>query len=307
MVKITAIVPTHNRAKFLGRCLISLCQQTLDPALYEICVVNNASTDATAEVAAMVAAHCPDRTFVIVEEPKLGLSRARNCGIAATTAPLIAFADDDATMPPEWLEKFVNRFEELGAGVGKIGGEIEPIWETPRPDWITEPMLALLSANAGHGDTAKFCDYPITECNSCYRREALDAVGNFPENLGRVGNSLLSNEGVIDWVIRASDYKLFFDPDIRIKHFIHADRLTPQWFRRRYFWQGVSDYVGIQYLNKRNLGFTDEIRPVLPLDATDWAFVNDPNAVTERMDLHMTKFHWLGFVLTMSGLIRVDG
>jgi glycosyltransferase involved in cell wall biosynthesis len=306
MAQISVVIPTHNRAKFLSQCLISLCQQDLDPALYEICAVNNASTDTTAQVVTTIAEHFPRHKLFLVDEPKLGLSSARNKGIASTHAPLIAFGDDDATMPPDWLARFVKRFDELGPEIGKIGGEIDPVWETPRPAWISKPMLGLLSASAGHGDSAKFCDYPIAECNSAYRREALAVAGNFPEHLGRIGNSLLSNEGVIDWIIRAKGYKLFYDPAIIIRHFIHADRLTPQWFRRRYFWQGVSDYIGIQYLNTHNLGFTDEIRPVLPLEVSDWSFMQDAT-ITEQIDANLAKLRWLGFVLAMTGIIRVEG
>lgn len=306
MIKITAVIPTHNRAKFLGPCLISLCDQDIDPALYEICVVNNGSTDATAQVVEKVKAHFPDRALFMIDEPKLGLSNARNKGIASSHAPLIAFGDDDATMPQDWLSSYVKRFGELGSELGKIGGEIEPIWETPRPNWISEPMLGLLSASAGHGDTAKFCDYPIAECNSCYRREALEAVGCFPEHLGRIGSSLLSNEGVIDWIMRGKGWKLYYDPSITIRHFIHADRLNPAWFRRRYFWQGVSDYAGIIYLNKHGLTFADEIRPVLPLDVTDWKFMQDANNI-ENIDTNLAKLRWLGFTLAMTGVIKADG
>jgi glycosyltransferase involved in cell wall biosynthesis len=303
-MQISVIVPTLNRAKLLGDCLISLCEQSLDPAVYEICIVNNGSTDATLQIFAAVAAHYPRHKLFMIDEPKTGVAHARNRGMAATDAPLIALADDDIIVPPDWLARYAARFEELGPEIGKIGGEIEPLWGAPRPDWISDRMLSMLSAKSGHGDTAKFCDYPIVECNSCYRREALALVGGFPGHLGRVGTSLLSNELVIDWIIRAKGYKLFYDPAICIRHFIHADRLTPSWFRRRYFWQGISDYGGILYLNKHGLGFEDEIRPVLP-DASDWAFINDQNSPpTEPL---LTKLRWLGFVLTMTGVIQIEG
>jgi hypothetical protein len=133
----------------------------------------------------------------------------------------------------------------------------------------------------------------------------LNEIGGFPAHLGRTGKSLLSNEGVIDWITRAKGYKLFYDPANVIRHFIHADRLTPKWFRRRYFWQGVSDYAGIAYLNKHGLGFADQIKPVLPEGAGDWSFVNDAGT-TEKLELNLLKLRWTGFMLAMSGIIEVD-
>jgi len=306
MVQITAVIPTHNRARFLGDCLISLCEQNLDPDLFEICVVNNASTDTTPEIVTTVAGHFPRHKLFMVDEPKLGLSNARNRGIAETRAPLIAFGDDDATMPPDWLARIVARFEELGPELGKLGGEIEPVWGAPRPAWISDRMLTMLTASAGHGKIAKFSDYPIVECNCCYSRKALEAVGGFPPHLDRIGKALLSNGLVIDWIARAKGFKLFYDPAIVIRHFIHADRLNPGWFRRRYFWQGVSDYVGILYLNRHNLDFADEIHPILPDCPADWAFVNDPHS-TADLETNLAKLRWLGFVLTRAGLIQVEG
>ncbi len=305
MVEIAAIIPTHNRAGFLDACLTSLCEQSLDPSRFEICVVDNASTDTTAEVFAGVAKRFPKHKLFMVDETRLGLSRARNKGVASTQAPLIAFGDDDATMPKDWLEKHLARFNELGAEIGKIGGEIEPVWAAPRPAWLSDPMLAMLSASAGHGATAKFSDYPIVECNSCYRRTALVEAGGFPKHLGRIGGNLLSNDLVVDWIIRSKGYKLFYDPGITIRHYIHADRLTPEWFRRRYFWQGISDYAGIRYLNAHGLTFNDEIKPVLPLQVEDWNFMQNPGN-TENLDQNLAKLRWLGFVLTMTGLIQVD-
>ena len=80
-MEISVVVPTRNRAAFLGPCLISLCQQTIDQARFEICVVNNASTDATPEVVTMVAKNFPQHRIFIVDEPVLGASAARNAAV----------------------------------------------------------------------------------------------------------------------------------------------------------------------------------------------------------------------------------
>jgi glycosyltransferase involved in cell wall biosynthesis len=55
MIEVSVNLATHNRADFLGPCLISLCEQSVDPARFEICVVANACTDATPEIDAAIA------------------------------------------------------------------------------------------------------------------------------------------------------------------------------------------------------------------------------------------------------------
>src|SRR3954463_11732371 len=89
--KLSVILPTFNRAASLQQALAALLHQTADPGSYEIVVVDNNSTDGTA---AVVALH-DDPRVRLVTEPRQGLSFARNAGLAASQAPLVAFTDDD--------------------------------------------------------------------------------------------------------------------------------------------------------------------------------------------------------------------
>ena len=68
----------------------------------------------------------PDNKIILAHEPQAGVARARNRGLSVTQAPLIAMGDDDATMPPDWLESYLARFAELGDDVVLIGGEVIP-------------------------------------------------------------------------------------------------------------------------------------------------------------------------------------
>src|SRR5258708_2861125 len=91
---ISLIVCTRNRASSLRGCLQALAAMDVDPLTWELIVVNDASTDHTDEVLQAFAQEMPFRTVVVRnEEP--GLSRARNTGVRASQAPLIAFTDDD--------------------------------------------------------------------------------------------------------------------------------------------------------------------------------------------------------------------
>jgi glycosyltransferase involved in cell wall biosynthesis len=307
MIEISAVIPTRNRATFVERCLQSLCSQTLDPARYEIIMVDNGSTDNTAEIVSAFAARNPDYKIILVSEPQAGVARARNLGFRKAHGALIAMGDDDATMPPDWLERYITRFAEFGEDVVLIGGEVIPDWQAPRPDWLTPRMMGILSAASEIGSQPRFVEPPqnVFEGNCCYRRRALECVGGFPVELGRVGNCLLSGEGYMNMVIARKVGRIFFDPAITIRHTIHADRMNPMWFRRRYFWQGISGYVAHLYYQKSGLSVANQLNLDLPLAMADWAFVNKDTA--EGLETNLNRLEHLGFVLAMSGIIPVEG
>ena len=96
---ISVIVPAYNAAEGLARCLDSLLSQTW-PAL-EVLLVDDGSTDATADIARDYARR--DSRVSVLSQPNGGVSSARNAGLAACRGELIAFADADDWVKPEWL------------------------------------------------------------------------------------------------------------------------------------------------------------------------------------------------------------
>ncbi len=302
MIDISVVIPTRNRAAFLKECLASLCAQTLAPSRYEICVVDNGSTDATADAVAEIKALYPANNIFRVEEPRLGLTMARNTGINSTSAALIAHGDDDATVAPNWLELFVGDMEKLGPDVGKVAGDIVPVWGAPRPAWLTDSLLPLMSASSGLGDKPRFADEGLLEGNSCYRREALMRAGGFPSMLGHKGNSLLSADNAVDLVMLVMGWKLYYDPSILLYHKIHADRLSPSWIRRRYFWQGVSNFAVLSYLRSRGIERREAMSVDMPFDPNEWTFIN--NEAEPPTEAHLRRLLGLGFVLASYGFIQ---
>jgi glycosyltransferase involved in cell wall biosynthesis len=103
---IAVILPVHNREDVLGRAIHSVLDQTL--ADFELIVVDDGSTDSSAAVAQSVA---DPRIRIIELGGNRGGNAARNAGVRAATAPLIAFLDSDDTYLPEKLERVVAEFE----------------------------------------------------------------------------------------------------------------------------------------------------------------------------------------------------
>ena len=103
MPQVSVIIPTHNRSEFLRSAIASVLSQAYQD--FELIVVDDASTDTTAEV---VASFNDERIKFIRHETNQGGSAARNTGIRNSKGDYIAFLDDDDEWLPEKLSKQVQ-------------------------------------------------------------------------------------------------------------------------------------------------------------------------------------------------------
>ncbi len=116
---IAVIVPTRDRPQQLSECLTALAGQTYPRARFEVIVVDDGSVEPLDAVIAGFA----DRLAVrVIRQPRQSAAAARNSGIAATRAAVLAFTDDDCRPAPDWLERLAERFEDgrsrlVGGGV----------------------------------------------------------------------------------------------------------------------------------------------------------------------------------------------
>ena len=95
---LSIILPTYNRVALLRRAVAALLRQTAPSGSYEIVVVDNNCSDGTAELLSRGSA---TRGVRVIHEPRQGLSHARNAGLEAARAPIVAFTDDDVEAAPD--------------------------------------------------------------------------------------------------------------------------------------------------------------------------------------------------------------
>lgn len=98
---ITAVVPVHDRRERIVACVESVVAQSLPPR--EVIVVDDGSSDGTAE--ALAVSSCADRARVVRLPRNLGVSAARNRGVAEASSPWIAFLDSDDRWEPDKLAR----------------------------------------------------------------------------------------------------------------------------------------------------------------------------------------------------------
>ena len=117
---ITVVVCSYNGASRIAGTLQALQgQQTRHH--WELIVVDDGSTDRTAQIAA------EHGVRVVSEGRNLGLSAARNLGIDAARAPIVAFTDDDVVPTPLWVEQLVNAWDRAEPSTLGIGGTTEAL------------------------------------------------------------------------------------------------------------------------------------------------------------------------------------
>src|SRR3954469_13944522 len=132
---LAVVVPTFNRAKQLEPLLERLVSQEPRGVRYEVVIVDNNSKDDTRQVVEAAARADPEQRLRYVFEPRQGVSYARNTGVEHTTAPLIAFLDDDGLPGTDWVWAMKRAFDEHPE-VDCLGGRIKPNWITPPPAWM---------------------------------------------------------------------------------------------------------------------------------------------------------------------------
>ncbi|MEA2626350.1 MAG: hypothetical protein QOD06_2395 [Candidatus Binatota bacterium] len=238
-MKASVIVCTRNRSALLGGSLDSLSRQGFPAGEFEVLVVDNASTDGTAEVVASWQATSSTRSRYLRED-RIGLDHARNRGIAEAAGEIIVFLDDDARADPIWLETLLATFAD--PSVSGAGGPVELLWEGPRPWWLYPGFHKLLAAfDLGH-EACRVEKFPyLIGTNMGFTAETFRHFGGFHPDLDRRGRSLLSH-GDTEFCHRViqGGRIVRYEPRAIVRHVIPPDRQRFSFLIRRSYANGRS-------------------------------------------------------------------
>lgn len=207
-VMVSVIVPTFNRCALLERLLQSLFEQTLSPDLFEILVVNDGSTDATAKIVDTF--QNEHKNLRLLEQANRGPAAARNKAAREARGMYLAFTDDDCVATRNWLENLIKAFNETGA-VGVQG-------RTSTIESACSPLTNQVRNEDG------MCGVPT--CNAGYRKDIFECVGGFDESFPFPHNE----DADFAWRVEKSGPI----PFVREVHMMHPPRLETLW--RRAYW-----------------------------------------------------------------------
>ncbi|WP_204104711.1 MULTISPECIES: glycosyltransferase family 2 protein [Spirulina sp. CCY15215] len=249
---ISAIICTYNRDTYVGAAIDSILAQDLPE--FEVILIDNCSTDRTKAIAAE---RLSDPRFKYFYESQLGLSAARNRGLKEAKGDILVYLDDDAVASPGWLRAIYDAYKN-NEKLAIAGGKTTLIWppNTPRPNWLSRDASGVLGLY-DLGDAPLSITRPDRSpigANYSIRRDILEAIGGFNVNLGRVGKNLVSNEELFmtEQALKQG-WMVMYLPDAAAGHNVIPERITPNWFLKRSWGQGISESYRDQLANRSAL------------------------------------------------------
>lgn len=206
--------------------------------LYEVIVVDNASTDSTRQVVHdLIEAH-PEHNLTYVREDRLGLHYARHTGARSARSSLLLYTDDDVLVEPQWIDSYVNTFARHPDMVAS-GGPVSPRWEKNPPAWLDELVARELSSRELCSELSLLDRGPEFLREDCFffgvnmaiRYGTLRTFGGFqPELFG--DQCLGAGEWGLCMAMRRAGSVIGYVPDARVWHRIGPDRMRPEYFER---------------------------------------------------------------------------
>jgi GT2 family glycosyltransferase len=199
--KVSVIVCSYNGDKTLGACLDSL--ERLNYPNYETILVDDGSTDSTAQIAFL-------RTSIrsIRHERNVGLSTARNTGLAAATGEIVAYTDADCRADPDWLYFLVS--DLLGKEfVGMGGPNLLPLEDSP----VAAAVMVSPGGPAHVMLTDRQAEH-IPGCNMAFFKSALEEIGGFDPIFHAAGDDV-----DLCWRLQQAGYRIGFSPAAQVWHY----------------------------------------------------------------------------------------
>jgi GT2 family glycosyltransferase len=234
---LSVIICTRNRAELLEECLASLAGEPLNDVRCEILVVDNASQDDTARVVQRLSKETPQIRYLY--EDRTGLSHARNAGLQAARSEWVAYLDDDATVRPGWLQR-ARRTTAVGT-YALIGGVYLAWYRDGKRPWFRDAYASNAATCAEYGELP-----PTRYAAGCVllaRRAVLNLAGGFPTELGMMGDALgYGEETRLQVELRKLQYRLGFDPDLCISHYVPLQRQSVEWMLKAAYAAGCGSW-----------------------------------------------------------------
>ncbi len=239
--RFSVVICTYNRARLLAVGAGSVAQQIADPALWELIIVDNGSTDTTQQVVEELAREYPQRRIRCVVESTPGSGAARRAGAQAARGEWVAFMDDDARAPTGWLQtadQIIRQHPDLDG----LGGPIHPFYLAPKPDWFQDGY-----ETRSWGDAPRLLrrDEAFSGSNMFFRRELLLALDHSAPGQGMLGSLMQFGEDTIlferAWELPEQP-KFYYAPNLVMYHAVPARNMHVGYMLRRQFAIGASNF-----------------------------------------------------------------
>jgi O-antigen biosynthesis protein len=208
---VSVIVCSYNGAKTLAGCLESLGK--LNYPAYEIILVDDGSTDNTAEIAAQFS------NVRYIRQSNQGLSYARNTGATAAKGEVFTYTDSDCMADVDWLYYLIGTL--LSGDYAGVGG---PNVSPPSRNWI-QACVAAAPGGPSHVLLTDTVAEHVPGCNMAWYRWAFESVGGFDPEYHKAGDDV-----DFCWRVQQEGHNVAFSPTAIVWH--HR-RFTLNAFRKQ--------------------------------------------------------------------------
>ena len=196
--RISVVVCTYNGARTIRDCLDAL--ELLDYPDYEVIIVDDGSTDATAAIAR-------EYDCLLIQTENRGLASARNTGLKAARGEIVAYIDDDAYPDPHWLTYLASTF--LNTPHAAVGGPNLP----PSKDGSIAECVAHAPGGPVHVLLTDSEAEHIPGCNMAFRKRCLEEIGGFDPQFRAAGDDV-----DVCWRLQERGCTLGFSPAAIVWH-----------------------------------------------------------------------------------------
>jgi glycosyltransferase involved in cell wall biosynthesis len=207
---VSVVIPAYNAERYIGEAIESMLGQTYAPV--ETIVVDDGSSDATAEIAAGYAG------VTVIRQENAGPSVARNRGFKSSSGEIVAFHDSDDAMTPDKLAVQVGHLLDH-PGVGCVLAEQEVLVEAGAelPFWIEGSTVPTVMPPRPPDLADEPLVHPMT---MVVRRGVFERVGGFDETMRSAED--------FDWMLRAAEEEIEIArlSEVLLRRRVHPDSLT---------------------------------------------------------------------------------
>jgi len=243
-VTLSVIIPTRNRSAYVAELLDSLAAQERVEYDWEVIVIDNASTDRTAEIVRIKTTSLPIQIHYGFE-PKPGLHNGRHRGLMEARGKTIAFLDDDVLVTPTWI----HGVEKILSGeADAVVGRILPKWEENPPKWlytlIKDSEYSGYLSVLDHGPSARDINPVFVYGDNFFiKAMVIKELGGFnPDSLPE-DQLRYRGDGEYGLMLKFQKFGLraWYDPVATVYHRVPAYRMSMKYLCKRSFAQGISD------------------------------------------------------------------
>lgn len=271
---VSVVICCYNSEKVLPMTLNFLCAQNVPHGIpWEIIIVDNASTDSTAEVARKIfeSSDCLC-DFRIVKEINPGLSAARLKGLESAKYEYVIFCDDDNHLDKNFVRHtfdIMSNNEEIGVLGGQSTTEFDVLPKKWFYDW--KDSFAIGKQSENDGDITWTRGY-VWGASMIVRRSAFRQLirKGFKSYLTDRKGTALSAGGdtEICYALRNDGWKIWYDSRLMFRHHIPPERLDWKYLRKLFRGFGQASAVLDVYLKKSSVKFKKQFKGKRPRSKT---------------------------------------